>query len=123
MNRTPVKMVARVLFPSGQANQEFEGTEEEVCFQALMAHINKQGIATAPDTERQIQQYIHEVLSANERSEFVSYGPLCINAPGQQIKISVRGSTGRGGYGSTLQSRHGASSMAGRIQAVELCST
>jgi hypothetical protein len=93
MNRTPVKMVARVLFPSGQANQEFEGTEEEVCFQALMAHINKQGIATAPDTERQIQQYIHEVLSANERSEFVSYSPLCINAPGQQIKISVRGST------------------------------
>ena len=112
MNRTPVKMVARVLFPSGQANQEFEGTEEEVCFQALMAHINKQGIATAPDTERQIQQYIHEVLSANERSEFVSYSPLCINAPGQQIKICT-----------TLQSRHNSSLMAGRIQAVELCST
>lgn len=93
MNRTPIKMVARVLSPSGQANQELEGTEEEVCFQALMAQMNKQGIATTSDSGRQIQQYIHEVLWASERSEFVSYNPLCIDTHGQQIRISVRGNT------------------------------
>jgi hypothetical protein len=93
MIHTPVKMVARILSPAGQASQEFEGTEEEVCFQALMAQMEKQGIATTSDSGRQIQQYIHEVLWTSERSEFVSFNPLCINTSGQQIKISVRGST------------------------------